>query len=92
MPKKPMERRGERDVFTPLSTEYNYLHSRTVEEFPEGAYGSQINLPLGKTSGWDTGEEVNPRFSYENEQLHEAATRPDDLADPIRTNPEGHLE
>lgn len=92
MPKEPMETKGEKDVYTPLSTEYNYLHSRTVEEFPEGAYGSTINFPLGKTSGWDTGEEVNPRFSYEAEELHEAATRLDALADPLRKNPEAKIE
>ena len=92
MPKESMETRGQKDEYTPLSTEYNYLHSRTVEEFPDGAYGCTINLPLGKTSGWDTGEEVNPRFSYEAEQLHEAATRPDALADPVRENPEAELE
>lgn len=92
MPRKPMERKGEKDVYTPLSTEYNYLHSRTVEEFPEGAYGSPVNFPLGKTSGWDTGEEVNPRFSYEDEELHEVTARLDELADPMRKHPEGKIE
>jgi len=93
MSEKDLERQGEQNSFTPLSTEYNYVHSRTLEEFPDGPYGSAMNFELGKTTGWDTGEEVNPRFSYENEQLHEAATRAkDELADPMRTNPEGHLE
>lgn len=93
MTDKPLEREGEKNSFTPLSTEYNFVHSRALEEFPDGPYGSAMNFELGKTSGWDTGEEVNPRFSYENEQLHEAASRVGDtLADPIRTKPEGHLE
>lgn len=92
MPDEPMEREGQVNGFTPLATEYNHIHSRALEEFAEGPYGSPMNFELGKTSGWDTGEEVAPRFSYENEQLHEAATRLEDLADPIRTNPEGHLE
>lgn len=89
---EPIERQGEQSDYTPLSTEYNFIHSRTLEEFPEGAYGSIINFELGKTSGWDTGEEVNPRFSYENEELHEAATRPDALADPLRKYPKGKIE
>ncbi|WP_202080215.1 hypothetical protein [Caldalkalibacillus salinus] len=92
MGKKSLENKGERNKYTPLSTEYNYVHSRTLEEFPEGPYGSATNTMLGKTSGWDTGEEVNPRFSYENEQLHEASERHDEFADPIREHPKGHLE
>lgn len=87
-----MEFAGQDSEFTPLSTEYNHIHSRTLEEFPEGPYGSGMDFQLGKTSGWDTGEEVTPRFSYENEQLHEAATRLEDLADPMRQNPEGRLK
>lgn len=92
MPKDPVEQEGQKNKFTPLSTEYNFIHSRILEEFPEGPYGSQMNFELGKQSDWDTGEEVNPRFSYENEQLHEAATRLDPQADPLRTHPEGELE
>ncbi|MDQ0339497.1 hypothetical protein J2S00_002285 [Caldalkalibacillus uzonensis] len=95
MPKKrrdTLEKSGEHNPFTPLSTEYHNLHSRTLEEFPEGPYGSPLQGLLGKQSGWDTGEEVNPIFSYENEQLHEAATRPYPQADPLRKNPEGHPE
>lgn len=89
---KKLERKGEKDRYTPLSTEYNYLHSRTLEEFPDGPYGAATNMELGKTTGWDTGEEVNPRFSYEHEQLHEAATRRHSAADPLRRHPEGKLE
>jgi hypothetical protein len=90
--RQTMEKAGEQNPFTLLSTEYNHLHSRTLEEFPEGAYGASEPGQLGKQSGWDSGEEVNPRFSYENEQLHEAATRKYPQADPLRENPEGHLE
>lgn len=86
-----LEQQGEQDEYTPLSTEYNFVHSRMLEEFPEGPYGSEMNVELGKSSGWDTGEEVNPRFSYENEELHEAATRLDALADPLQKNPKGHI-
>jgi hypothetical protein len=92
MSNESMEKEGQKNIYTALSTEYNHIHSRTLEEFPEGPYGSRMNFELGKTSGWDTGEEVNPRFSYENEQLHEASARLDALADPIREHPEGHLE
>lgn len=95
MPKrnhKQMEYKNEQDPYTPLSTEYNHIHSRALEEFPEGPYGAERNEELGKASGWDTGEEVNPRFSYENEQLHEAATRLDEQADPLRPYPEGKTE
>lgn len=93
MSRKDLETEGAKDEYTPLSTEYNFVHSRTVEEFPDGPYGASTNELLGKTSGWDTGEEVNPRFSYEDEQLHEAATRVGDtLADPMRTNPKGKIE
>lgn len=87
-----MEKQGEHNEYTPLSTEYNFVHSRTLEEFPEGPYGSAVNLELGKMSGWDSGEEVNPRFSYENEQLHEASERQYPQKDPIRKNPEGDLD
>ena len=90
--RQTMEKAGEKNPFTLLSTEYNHWHSRTVEEFPEGAYGSSLEGGLGKQSGWDKGEEVNPRFSFENEELHEAATRPYPQADPLRKNPEGHPE
>lgn len=90
--RKSMEKAGEKNPFTPLSTEYQHLHSRAWEEFPEGPYGFATDGVLGKSSGWDTGEEANPRFSYENEELHEAATRPYPQADPLRKNPEGHLE
>ena len=89
MPQQNREESYEHETYTPLSTEYNYVHSRTLEEFPEGPYGSINNFELSKNSGWDTGEEVNPRFSYENETLHEAATRVYPQADPLRTNPPG---
>lgn len=91
MAKNSLEREGEQNEYTPLSTEYNYIHSRAWEEFPDGAYGSAMNFELGKSSGWDTGEEANPRFSYENEELHEASQRLDPQADPIRDTPEGDI-
>lgn len=87
-----MEKNGEKQEYTALSTEYDHRHSRTLEEFPEGPYGSELIQTLGKQSGWDTGEEVQPRFSYENEQLHEASERQYPQRDPIRENPEGHIE
>lgn len=90
--RQSMEKMGEKNPYTPLSTEYNHLHSRTLEEFPEGAYGAPDEGLLGKQSGWDQGEEVNPRFSYEDEQLHEAATRPYPQSDPLRKYPEGKGE
>jgi hypothetical protein len=92
MSKEPLETEGQVNKFTPLATEYNFVHSRALEEFPEGPYGSQMNFELGKQSGWDTGEEVNPRFSYEDEHMHEASTRLDALADPLRPNPKGEVE
>ncbi len=92
MGKKSMEKKGEKDHFTALSTEYSHRHTRTKEEYPEGPYGGPPHLTLGKSSGWDTGEEVSPQFSFENEQLHEATQRRYPQRDPIRENPEGHLD
>ncbi|MBO8170534.1 MAG: hypothetical protein H0Z33_01415 [Bacillaceae bacterium] len=73
------------DTYTPLSTDHDHIHSRTLEEFPEGPYGSPLlQTSLGKSSGWDTGEHVNPRFSFENKRLHNDLPRLDPPADPIR--------
>lgn len=79
-----LERKGQKNTYTPLSTEYSHLHNRMLEEFPDGPYGSPLLTLMGKQSGWDTGEEVSPRFSYENEQAHDEAQRPFPQRDPIR--------
>ncbi len=74
-----------KNPYTPLSTDHDQIHSRTLEEFPEGPYGSPIpSMSLGKSSGWDTGEHVEPRFSFENKRLHDDLPRLDPAADPIR--------
>ncbi|WP_205668538.1 hypothetical protein [Ammoniphilus sp. CFH 90114] len=76
-----------------LSTEQIHLHSRTLEEFPEGPYGSTLLTEnLGKSSGWDTGEENEQRFGYEFEQLHTGLPRLDPAADPIRYKGDGTEE
>lgn len=82
------------EKFTPLSTEYSHLHSRFLEEFPEGPYGSTIISAetLGKSSGWDTGEFVEQRFGFENDQLHEQLPRLDPAADPVRYRDKGAQE
>ncbi len=81
------------EKFTSLSTEYNHIHSRTLEEFPEGPYGSSlVSKTLGKSSGWDTGEYVEQQFGYENDQLHEQLPRLDPGADPVRYRDQGMEE
>lgn len=77
--------RSKHEPHTPLSTDHDHLHSRTLEEFPDGPYGSPLLLEsLGKSSDWDTGEHVAPRFSYENKDLHDDLPRLEPQADPIR--------
>lgn len=72
--------------YSPISTDHDQIHSRTLEEFPEGPYGSPLltEQSLGKESSWETGEHINPRFSYENKNLHQDLPRLDPAADPIR--------
>ena len=67
--------------FTPLSTEYDQTHTYFQEEFPEGAYGSSIDLPIEKK---DRKEEMYPapRFSYEARGFHEGIPRKDPGAHP----------
>lgn len=83
----------EEEKFTPLSTEYSHIHSRFLEEFPDGPYGSSTaSESLGKESGWDTGEFSEQRFGYENDQLHEQLPRLDPGADPVRYRDKGTKE
>lgn len=82
MPRRDMQRQ---DTYTPLSTDHDQIHSRMKEEFPEGPYGSALyTKTLGKTSGWDTGEHVEPQYHFENKMLHTDLPRLDPAADPIR--------
>lgn len=81
------------EKYSLLSTEQGHLHSRALEEFPEGPYGSTLlTEKLGKSSGWDTGEENEQRFGYEAEGLHDGLPRLDPGADPIRYKGDGMEE
>lgn len=72
--------------FTPLSTEYDQTHTYFLEEFPEGPYGSSMNLPLEKKD-WKEDMHVAPRFSYEARGFHEGIPRQDPGAHPTDDDP-----
>ncbi|GAX91083.1 hypothetical protein [Effusibacillus lacus] len=44
-----------------------------IEEFPEGPYGAQIFLDqkIGKSTGWEPGQQVVNRFKDENPTLND---------------------
>lgn len=59
-----------------LATVQSQRNDLTAEEFPEGPYGSSLNVEsLGKSSPWLTGQHGANPFSYENHQLHEGLPR-----------------
>ena len=72
--------------FTPLSTEYDQNHTYFLEEFPEGAYGSSVHLPLSKKD-WKEDMHPAPQFTYEARGFHEGIPRRDPDAHPTHDDP-----
>lgn len=58
------------------------------EIMPEGAYGSPIEPPLGKSSPWEPGQRAVSAFTYENRELHEKNPRHYPGAHPVHDDPD----
>lgn len=64
--------REERQEYTDVSTVESQRNDITLEEFPEGPYGSSLlSESLGKSSPWRVDQRSAHRFDYENHELHE---------------------
>ncbi|WP_332888675.1 hypothetical protein [Salipaludibacillus keqinensis] len=64
-----------------------YRHEVLPEITPEGAYGSPIEPPLGKSSPWQPGQRSISAFTYENRELHEGLQRKDPGSHPPHDDP-----
>lgn len=63
--------REERQEYTDVSTVESQRNDITLEEFPEGPYGSSLLFEsLGKSSPWRVDQRSAHRFDYENHELH----------------------
>lgn len=61
---------------TDLSTVESQRNDLIAEEFPEGPYGSSLEVEfLGKSSPWRVDQRPPNSFSYENRRLHEGLDR-----------------
>ncbi len=61
---------------TDLDTVESQRNDLIPEEFPEGAYGSNLIMEsLGKSTPWRDDQRPPNRFSYENRELHEGLPR-----------------
>ncbi|MGV2884239.1 MULTISPECIES: hypothetical protein [Paenibacillus] len=66
----------ERQEYTDVSTVESQRNDITLEEFPEGPYGSSLmSESLGKSSPWRVDQRTAHRFDYENHELHEGEVR-----------------
>lgn len=84
----------ERRPYTDLSTVESQRNDLTAEEFPEGPYGSSMQVEsLGKSKPWRIDQRPPHSFNYENHMLHDELSRDypgeDDYGDSI---PEVHDE
>lgn len=59
-----------------LATVESQRNDLTAEEFPEGPYGSSMNLEsLGKSTPWRDDQRSPNSYSYENRELHAGLER-----------------
>ncbi|WP_071460576.1 cytosolic protein [Bacillus massilinigeriensis] len=66
----------------------NYL---TVEEFPEGPYGSAQgkDRPVeNKSTEWEDGQRYYSAFNYEKKSFHQDTERQEEGAHPVHDDPE----
>lgn len=62
--------------YTDLSTVESQRNDLTLEEFPEGPYGSDLlTESLGKSTPWRSNQRSAVRFDYENRELHAGMER-----------------
>ncbi|WP_027964344.1 hypothetical protein [Halalkalibacillus halophilus] len=59
--------RKNRDDFTPVEKQQNYLAS---EEFPEGTYGEPVNQKPLKARKYNPNQRYYTPFNYEFKELH----------------------
>lgn len=72
------------DAFADVSTVRSQAHDLTAEEFPEGPYGSSLEVEsLGKSTPWHSDQHGPNPFGYENRTLHEGLPRLYPFADPL---------
>ncbi|CAH0120899.1 MULTISPECIES: hypothetical protein [unclassified Paenibacillus] len=66
----------EKEPYTDLATVESQRNDLTAEEFPEGPYGSSLEVEsLGKSSPWREDQRPPNTFAYENRELHEGLER-----------------
>lgn len=71
-----MFKKERRSDFTDVSTVESQRNDLTAEEFPEGPYGSSVDVEtLGKSTPWRQDQRSPNRFSYENRTFHEGLPR-----------------
>ncbi|MDG5788905.1 hypothetical protein QA612_15725 [Evansella sp. AB-P1] len=54
-----------------------YRNEIIPEITPEGAYGSPIEPPLGKSTPWEDGQQAISGYAYEYKNLHQNLERKD---------------
>ncbi|WP_028562142.1 hypothetical protein [Paenibacillus pinihumi] len=66
----------DKQKYTDLATVESQRNDLTLEEFPEGSYGSELlTESLGKSSPWRADQRSPVRFGYENRELHAGMER-----------------
>lgn len=70
-----------------VSTVQSQHNDLVPEEFPEGPYGSSMEVEsIGKSSPWREGQHSPRPFGYENKELHEEEGRLFPGEDPVPEN------
>lgn len=65
-----------RGPYTDVSTVESLRNDLTAEEFPEGPYGSDLQVEsLSKSKPWRIDQRSPNSFGYENRTLHEGIKR-----------------
>ncbi|MFD0710923.1 hypothetical protein [Paenibacillus sp. GCM10027626] len=63
-------------VYSELATVESQRNELTAEEFPDGAYGADIQPAAnGKSTPWRKDQHVINPFGFENKELHEDLPR-----------------
>lgn len=62
--------------YTDVGTVLSQSNDLTAEEFPEGPYGSSIEVEkLGKSTPWRVDQRSPNTYTYENRELHAGMSR-----------------
>jgi hypothetical protein len=66
----------ERHRYTDFKSVESQRNDLTAEEFPEGPYGSSLEMgSLGKSTPWREDQRPPNTFTYENRELHAGRSR-----------------